>query len=197
LNRVPETGLLCEVFTVHIPFRQISVQVLYRKAGHKRIQTSTVDHLSYENFGKRFRLIPRLIGLLTDYEPDEWNSMPGMGRDLSLPHAETASEAHPADYTVRLLIKLKATVTFRLPAGTARLTARRYKVFPIRVKYCSIKTVKSTYPFYNSSCREPGSDSCIQLYQWTHCTTGTGGSFSPGAKQPECEAHHFPLPTET
>jgi hypothetical protein len=33
-----------------------------------------------------------------------------------------------------------------------------------RVKYRSIKIIKSTYPYYSSSCREPGSDSCVQLH---------------------------------
>jgi hypothetical protein len=43
------------------------------------------------------------------------------------------------------LVKLNATLTSRLPAGTPWLTAKRYKVFPIRVTYRSIKTIKSTY----------------------------------------------------
>jgi hypothetical protein len=36
--------------------------------------------------------------------------------------------------TVRSLTHLHVTVTYQLPAGTARLTAKRYKTFPIRVK---------------------------------------------------------------
>jgi hypothetical protein len=71
--------------------------------------------------------------------------------------------------TVCLLIKLNATVTSRLPPRTARLTAKRYKVFPIRVKYRSIKTTESTHRNHSSSCQEPGSDTCVQLYRWTHC----------------------------
>jgi hypothetical protein len=38
--------------------------------------------------------------------------------------------------------QLHATVTSRLPAGTAWLTAKRYKTFPIRVEYRSTKTIK-------------------------------------------------------
>jgi hypothetical protein len=45
------------------------------------------------------------------------------------------------------LISRNATVTSQLLAGTAWLTAKRYKIFPIRVKYRSIKIVKSTYLF--------------------------------------------------
>jgi hypothetical protein len=30
------------------------------------------------------------------------------------------------------------------PAGTARLTAMRYKFFPVLIKYRTIKTIKST-----------------------------------------------------
>jgi hypothetical protein len=40
------------------------------------------------------------------------------------------------------LIKLKATVTPQLPAGTAWLTANRYEVFLIKVKYRSMETIK-------------------------------------------------------
>jgi hypothetical protein len=68
---------------------------------------------------------------------------------------------------VRSLIKLNATITSRLPAGTSWLTAKRYKVFAIRVEYRFIKTITSTYLFYSTSCRKLGSDT--QLYQWTHC----------------------------
>jgi hypothetical protein len=73
--------------------------------------------------------------------------------------------------TVRSLVKWKAIVTSRLPAGNAWLTAKRYEAFPIRVKYCSAKTTKSTYLNTISFCREPGSESCVQLYQRTHCRT--------------------------
>jgi hypothetical protein len=51
-------------------------------------------------------------------------------------------------YTVRSLMKLNATVTFRLPVRTVWLTAKLYKVLPIRVKYCSTKTMKLTYLFF-------------------------------------------------
>jgi hypothetical protein len=54
------------------------------------------------------------------------------------------------------------------PAGTTWLTVKRYKISPIRVKHRSTK-MKSIYHSYSSSCREPGSDKCVQLYQWTHC----------------------------
>jgi hypothetical protein len=59
-------------------------------------------------------------------------------------------------YTVRSLIKLNATVNFS--AATAWLTAKHYKVFPIRVKYWSTKTIKLTYLYFSSSCRNPGSE---------------------------------------
>jgi hypothetical protein len=70
--------------------------------------------------------------------------------------------------TVRSLIKLYANLTSRLPVEIAWLSTK--KVFPIRVKYRFIKTIKSTDLYYTSYCREPGSDSCVQLYQWKHCT---------------------------
>jgi hypothetical protein len=73
------------------------------------------------------------------------------------------SKSYCNGYTVRSLINRDATVTSRLLAGTAWLTAKRCKVFSILVKYRSIKTIKS-------SSREPLSDNCVQLYQWTHCT---------------------------
>jgi hypothetical protein len=78
-----------------------------------------------------------------------------------------------ASTRVRSLIKFNATVTSRLPAGTAWLTFKRYKVYPIQVKYRSIKTIKSPYISYDSSCRDPASDNCVQRYQWTHCTIAT------------------------
>jgi hypothetical protein len=43
--------------------------------------------------------------------------------------------------------KVERNCHFRLPAGTAWLTAKRYKVLPVRAKYRSIKTIKSTYLF--------------------------------------------------
>jgi hypothetical protein len=50
--------------------------------------------------------------------------------------------------TVRPLTKLNATVISRLAAETTWNTAKCYKIFPIRFKYCSIKTIKSTYLCY-------------------------------------------------
>jgi hypothetical protein len=49
---------------------------------------------------------------------------------------------------VRELIKLDAAVFSQLLAGTAWLTVKcySYKVFPIRVKYRSIKAIKSAAP---------------------------------------------------
>jgi hypothetical protein len=44
-------------------------------------------------------------------------------------------------YAVHSLIKLNATVTSPLPAGTAEFTAKCYKVSPIRVKYRSTKKI--------------------------------------------------------
>jgi hypothetical protein len=47
-------------------------------------------------------------------------------------------------YTVHSLINRNTTVTAQLLAGTAWLTAKCYKIFPMWVKYFSIKTIKST-----------------------------------------------------
>jgi hypothetical protein len=55
---------------------------------------------------------------------------------------------HAGCGTVQSLTWLHATLTSRLPAGNAWLTAKRYKIFPIRDKYRSIKTIKSTYFFF-------------------------------------------------
>jgi hypothetical protein len=73
-------------------------------------------------------------------------------------------------YTVRSLINRNGPVTSWLLVGTAWLTGKHCTVFPIQVKYCSIKTTKSIYLNYSSSCRESGSDSCILVYQWPQCT---------------------------
>jgi hypothetical protein len=60
-------------------------------------------------------------------------------------------------------------------------TTKPYKVLPIRVKYRSIKRIKFTYLHYSSSCREPGSSSCIQLYQRTQrISIQDSRSYSPG-----------------
>jgi hypothetical protein len=61
-------------------------------------------------------------------------------------------------------IKFNASVTSRLPDGTSRLTAKCYKILPTRLKY-HYKNNKSTYLYCSSSCRETGSDSCVQIYQ--------------------------------
>jgi hypothetical protein len=75
------------------------------------------------------------------------------------------------NYTVHSLIKLHVTATSRFPAGTSWLTAKRYMVFPIRIQVSLHKTIKSTsLSFVSSSCRERRSDSCVKLYQRTHCT---------------------------
>jgi hypothetical protein len=42
--------------------------------------------------------------------------------------------------------------------------------FPYRVNYRSTKKLKSTYQNNSSSCPGPGSGSCVQLCQWTHCS---------------------------
>jgi hypothetical protein len=49
------------------------------------------------------------------------------------------------DETVRLLIN---RTQLSLPSRAAWLTAKRCKIFPIRVKYRSIKTSRSTYLYY-------------------------------------------------
>jgi hypothetical protein len=81
--------------------------------------------------------------------------------------------------TVRSLTMLNATVSSRLTAGTAWVTAKRYKVFPIRVKYRSMETIKSTHLFCSSSCREPGSNSFVQLYLCTYCTPTPRAGLEP------------------
>jgi hypothetical protein len=48
-------------------------------------------------------------------------------------------------HTVCPLTEVNTTVTSQLPVGTAWLTAKHYKIFLIQAKYCSIKTIKSTY----------------------------------------------------
>jgi hypothetical protein len=63
-------------------------------------------------------------------------------------------------------LKLKATVTSRLPTGTAWLTAKRYNVFPIQESSHKNNKINS-HIYYSTSCQEPGSDSSNQLYQWT------------------------------
>jgi hypothetical protein len=67
------------------------------------------------------------------------------------------------------LIQWKATLTSRLTAGTAWLTAKRYEIFPDTSQASLRKATKNTYLYNNSSCREPGSESCVELYQWTDC----------------------------
>jgi hypothetical protein len=62
---------------------------------------------------------------------------------------------------------MKATLTSRLAAGTAWLSAKRYKVSPTLVKHHSTKTIKINC--LCSSCREAGEVICVQLYQWTQC----------------------------
>lgn len=58
-------------------------------------------------------------------------------------------------FIMHAMMNLKATVTSRFPDGTAWPTAKRFKVFPIRVKYRSIETIKSTYLYCISFCRQP------------------------------------------
>jgi hypothetical protein len=45
-------------------------------------------------------------------------------------------------YIVCSLIKLNASVTYWLLAGSVCITSMCYKVFQIQVKYCSIETIK-------------------------------------------------------
>jgi hypothetical protein len=51
-------------------------------------------------------------------------------------------------HLVRTMMKLSAAVTCRFPAGNAWHAAKRLNIFPISVKYRSIKTIKSTYLCY-------------------------------------------------
>jgi hypothetical protein len=44
-------------------------------------------------------------------------------------------------------------VSLRGTKGAARLTPKRYKVFPIQVKYRSMETIKSSYVFVSTSHR--------------------------------------------
>lgn len=74
-----------------------------------------------------------------------------------------------AEYTVRSLMKLNGTVTYRLPAGIAMIQACWFS--------CSCGVILESYPenvealggWSCSSSRKPGSDSCIQLYHLTLC----------------------------
>jgi hypothetical protein len=73
----------------------------------------------------------------------------------------------PSGSKVQLLVKLNATVTSYLLAaiaGTALFTTKHYKMFPLQIKYCFIKTLKSSYVYFNSFFQEPGSDYYVQLY---------------------------------
>jgi hypothetical protein len=47
--------------------------------------------------------------------------------------------------TVHSVINQNATVTSQLPTGIVWLTTKHYKIFPIRVKYHSIKTNQFTF----------------------------------------------------
>jgi hypothetical protein len=72
------------------------------------------------------------------------------------------------------LINQNATITSWLPASTAWLTAKHYKIFPIRVKYHPVKTIKSTYILYYKGCwKRCPCDSCILVYQRMHCIMHT------------------------
>jgi hypothetical protein len=72
-------------------------------------------------------------------------------------------------HTVRSPTKLIAAVTSRLPTGTA--------VMKVSWFYCFYEDVLDSYrenpaALGGESCtfsRDPGSDSCVQLYQWTRC----------------------------
>jgi hypothetical protein len=53
------------------------------------------------------------------------------------------------DATARPVVYYHATTTSRLPAEDAGLTAKCYRIFPIQVKYRSIKIIKPSYLYYN------------------------------------------------
>jgi hypothetical protein len=78
----------------------------------------------------------------------------GVHKMRSMKNSVRSPETLKIQCVLRSLTKLKTTVTSRLPAGTAWLTARLYKVFPLRDKYRSTRTIPLTYLYYSSSCRE-------------------------------------------
>jgi hypothetical protein len=53
---------------------------------------------------------------------------------------------------VHPLTELNITVTSLFPAGTAWLTTKCHKIFPVRFKYRSMKTIKSTFLFFFKMC---------------------------------------------
>jgi hypothetical protein len=71
--------------------------------------------------------------------------------------------------TVRSLIKLNATVTSRLPAGTAIKQLSWFYCFYVRSLTPVGKNLVALGGELCSSRWEPASDSCFQLYQWTRC----------------------------
>jgi hypothetical protein len=95
-------------------------------------------------------------------------------------------------YTLQIIIyrskysdftdKVKCNCHVPPPGRNCMNHCRALQGFPIQDKYYSIKTIKSTYLYYSSSYPESGSDSCIQLYQWTHCITSMFNIFIDNIK---------------
>jgi hypothetical protein len=82
----------------------------------------------------------------------------------------TVHSCSALENTVRSLIKLNATVPYRNSALFLWLTAKHCKVSPSQLSLC--KNNKINLHIIISSL-EQRSDSCVQVYQWTHCTLDT------------------------
>lgn len=60
---------------------------------------------------------------------------------------------------------MHSTVIFRLPAATAWLNAKRYKILPKQVSFHENNIINLSSAYYSRSCRQPQSERCDQLYQ--------------------------------
>jgi hypothetical protein len=70
---------------------------------------------------------------------------------------------------LRSLIKLNATVTYWLLAGNSKKKVSLFYCFCGDILDFYRENLVALCGESCSSSREPGSDSCVQLYQWTHC----------------------------
>jgi hypothetical protein len=85
---------------------------------------------------------------------------------LELQRCETVA----SQSTARLLIKLSATVTSRLPAVTTKIYVNLfYCLYRAILDCCREETVVLDGESWSSG-RQPGSDNCVQLYLSTHCS---------------------------
>jgi hypothetical protein len=75
-------------------------------------------------------------------------------------------------YTIRLVIKLYATVTSRLPEGTVIIQVRRFFLFMVRCFESYRENLAAIGGESCSSSQKTVRGSCVQLCQWTHCGKG-------------------------